>query len=217
MDKGVRNMAVTTEDLVKKAKECGYDKCGIIPVEQMAGYADSLDEREERLPETKEFYDKFRPFADPRAQYPWVESIIVCSFRYGRYDIPGGLDKHYAKAYLTDGRRNAASGCWKAGERFDEYLEERGVRCASSRDFGLTALRWAAMKAGIGIIRRNNFFYTEHGSWNHLEAFLIGEPLEYIETCAVRPCPDGCSLCVKACPTGALCAPVGLPYICDRE
>ena len=200
-------MAVTTEDLVKKAKECGYDKCGIIPVEQMAGYADSLDEREERLPETKEFYDKFRPFADPRAQYPWVKSIIVCSFRYGRYDIPGGLDKHYAKAYLTDGRRNAASGCWKAGELFDEYLEERGVRCASSRDFGLTALRWAAMKAGIGIIRRNNFFYTERGSWNHLEAFLIGEPLEYIETCAVRPCPDGCSLCVKACPTGALCAP----------
>ena len=63
------------------------------------------------------------------------------------------------------------------------------------------------MKAGIGIIRRNNFFYTERGSWNHLEAFLIGEPLEYIETCAVRPCPDGCSLCVKACPTGALCAP----------
>ena len=81
----------------EEGKECGYDKCGIIPVEQMAGYADSLDEREERLPETKEFYDKFRPFADPRAQYPWVESIIVCSFRYGRYDIPGGLDKHYAQ------------------------------------------------------------------------------------------------------------------------
>ena len=116
-------MAITAEELVKKAKECGYDKCGIIPVEQMAGYEDSLDEREERLPETKEFYDKFRPFADPRAQYPWVKSIIVCSFRYGRYDIPNGLDKHYAKAYLTDGRRNAASGCWKAGERFDEYLE----------------------------------------------------------------------------------------------
>ena len=63
-------MAVTAEELVKKAKECGYDKCGIIPVEQMAGYADSLDEREKRLPETKEFYDKFRPFADPRGQYP---------------------------------------------------------------------------------------------------------------------------------------------------
>ena len=47
--------------MIKKAKECGYDKCGIIPVEQMAGYADSLDEREKRLPETKEFYDKFRP------------------------------------------------------------------------------------------------------------------------------------------------------------
>ena len=28
-------MAVTAEALVKKAKECGYDKCGIIPVEQM--------------------------------------------------------------------------------------------------------------------------------------------------------------------------------------
>lgn len=124
-------MAVTAEELVKKAKECGYDKCGIIPVEQMAGYADSLDEREERLPETKEFYDKFRPFADPRAQYPWVKSIIVCSFRYGRYDIPGGLDKHYAKAYLTDGRRNAASGRWKAGGSSTSIL--RSAACAARR------------------------------------------------------------------------------------
>ena len=51
---------------------------------------------------------------------------------------------------------------------------------ATDRDFGITALRWAGMKAGIGIIRKNNFFYTEKGSYQYLEAFLIDEPLQYI-------------------------------------
>ena len=89
-------MAATAEELVNKAKECGYDKCGIIRAGEMAGYAEKLEQREERFPEARGEYEKFRAFA---------------------------------------------------------------------------------------------------------------APLEYVESCNVKPCPDGCSLCVKACPSGSLAAP----------
>ncbi len=63
------------------------------------------------------------------------------------------------------------------------------------------------MKAGIGIIRKNNFFYTENGSWQNLEAFLVDEPLEYIEKCNVYPCSNKCNICMDACPTHSLSEP----------
>lgn len=41
------------------------------------------------------------------------------------------------------------------------------------------------MKAGIGIIRKNNFFYTKKGSYQYLEAFLIDQPLQSIYTATI--------------------------------
>lgn len=51
------------------------------------------------------------------------------------------------------------------------------------------------------------FFYTEKGSYQYLEAFLIDQPLQYIVKNEIRPCADKCNLCMKACPTGSLEAP----------
>lgn len=78
-----------------------------------------------------------------------------------------------AKYYLTDGRRHTDSEGYKTSVAFEKYLADCGLQVATDRDFGITALRWAGMKAGIGIIRKNNFFYTEKGSYQYLEAFLM--------------------------------------------
>nr|WP_288868379.1 hypothetical protein [uncultured Blautia sp.] len=43
----------TALQIVEKAEELGYDKCGIIPVSQMSGYADKLEQRIHRFPETE--------------------------------------------------------------------------------------------------------------------------------------------------------------------
>jgi epoxyqueuosine reductase len=69
------------------------------------------------------------------------------------------------------------------------------------------------MQAGLGIIRKNNFFYTENGSWVHLEAWLIDKALEWKETNQLPECSDSCSLCIQACPTESLCD----PYAMDRS
>lgn len=66
---------------------------------------------------------------------------------------------HIAKYYLTDGRRNPDSQGYKAGAALEKFLRDSGVRVAFNRDFALTALRWAAMQAGIGIVRKNFLLY----------------------------------------------------------
>lgn len=57
-----------------------------------------------------------------------------------------------AKYYLTDGRRHTDSEGYKTSVAFEKYLADCGLQVATDRDFGITALRWAGMKAGIGII-----------------------------------------------------------------
>lgn len=198
---------INAADIVNAAIKCGFDKCGIVPLAKMRGYAQRLEERIERFPETEPHYAEFRAFAQPEQHYPWARSIVVCSYWYGKYHIPPALRGRIAKYYLTDGRRDAASAGYQTSVAFEKYLRENGFRVATDRDFGITALRWAAMQAGIGLVRRNNFFYTEKGSYQYLEAFLLDKPLEYIAENRLRPCADGCKLCREACPTGSLAAP----------
>jgi epoxyqueuosine reductase len=204
---------LTAEQIVSAAKRCGFDKCGIIPVEKMAGYETRLDKRMERFPETRSHYEDLRGYAHPQEQFPWAKSVIICSYWYGKYKIPEGLQGHIAKYYLTDGRRDVHSPGYQTSVDFEKYLVEAGIKVKTERKFGLTSLRWAAREAGIGLLRKNNFFYTERGSWQYLEAFLIDQPLEYIEKCTLRPYPDHCTLCQRACPTKALAE----PYMMNRN
>lgn len=197
----------TALDIVNKAKELGFDKCGIIPVEMMSGYEEKLEERIKHFPQTKEKYEAFRSFAHLRDNYHWAKSVVICSFWYGRYCIPDELKECIAKYYLTDGRRNTESQGYQTSVAFERYLKDCGFQIATDRDFGITALRWAAMQAGIGIVRKNNFFYTEKGSYQYLEAFLIDVPLKHVVENSIKPCAEKCNLCMKACPTKSLEAP----------
>lgn len=140
-------MILNALDIVNKAIEFGFDKCGIIPVEMMSEYEDRLEERMEHFPQTKEKYEAFRSFAHLQEDYPWARSVVICSFWYGRYHIPDELQGCIAKYYLTDGRRNPESKGYQTSAAFEKYLTDRGFQVATDRDFGITALRWAAMKA----------------------------------------------------------------------
>ena len=180
-------MEITALDLVNKAIELGFDKCGIIQVQRMRDYEERLEERMEHFPQTKDKYESFRSFAHLQNDYSFSKAIVVVSFWYGKYYIPNNLQNYVAKYYLTDGRRNPNSEGYQTSTRFEKYLMDCGFQTATDRDFGITALRWAGMKAGIGIIRKNNFFYTEKGSYQYLEAFLIDQPLQYIPLPSTAP------------------------------
>lgn len=73
-------MEITALDVVNKAKELGFDKCGIIPVQMMSGYEIRLEERMEHFPQTRDKYEAFRSFAHLQNDYSWAKAIVVVSF-----------------------------------------------------------------------------------------------------------------------------------------
>lgn len=189
------------------ALNMGYEKCGIIKIAAMSSYEEKLNERVERIPETKPFYERFYRFAHLQDTYPWAKSIVICISQYGKYHVPENLQGLIGKAYLFDSRRDQQSKELQDSLRFEEYMQGMGIKTEAERKFGVTALRWAAIKAGLGVVRRNNFFYTESGSWIHLEAWLIDKELELIEIPTVKECSEHCNLCVTSCPTASLVEP----------
>ena len=204
-------MNITANEIHDKAMELGYAACGIIKTEDMRGYEDMINKRIERLPETKQFYSHFSRFAKPEESEPQGKSIIVCAVRYGKYIVPEELQGRIGKYYLIDYTVVSESQENKYAGLFEEYLTQRGI----SFKTGVTADRYAAVKAGIGIIRKNNFFYTKDGSWVRIKTWLIDQEMEYINKVDLPPCPDDCKKCINACSTGALVEPYQMnPYLC---
>ena len=201
---------LTAQAIRDRALSFGYEDCGIIPVSDLRGYADRLDERLDRFPEMRAYFGKYADLAFPDKRFPWAKSVVVCVTWYGRYRLPNNLVGRIGKLYLTDIRPEPRSTGHQAGLRFDAFLREAGLRTANGRPEGLppphafVPVRWAAMKAGLGIVRKNNFLYTERGSWAWMETWLIDAEMELRLAPAAPPCPESCTLCQQACPTGAL-------------
>jgi epoxyqueuosine reductase len=91
---------------------------------------------------------------------------------------------------------------------FENYLGDQGIK-VSKELHGVTSGRLAAVKAGLGIIGKNNFFYSAaSGSRVIIDTWLIDRELELIETAdCVSTCPEGCRKCIDSCPTKALSKP----------
>ena len=202
-----------SEQIKSAALSMGYEKCGIIKIADMSGYEEKLNERIKRIPEVKPFYEGFYRFAHLKDTFPWAKSIVICVRQYGKYNIPDHLKGMIAKYYLVDSRTNEQSKDFQDSLKFEAYMQGIGIKAQTERKFGITALRWAALKAGIGIVRKNNFFYTQSGSLVYLEAWLIDKELESIEIPTLKECPKNCNLCIKACPTSSL----SQPYTMNRS
>jgi epoxyqueuosine reductase len=196
------------EKIQQKAYELGIHKCGIIKPEAMMDYADRLRERMDRIPNGEKMYSNFLGFANIKKMIPWAKSIIVLVFHSGHYILPKEtITESYGKSYLVDSRFNPESEERAKLIEFDGYLHELGLKTLWNEHPGITAMRWAAHKAGLGIIRRNNFFYTEKGSWVSIAALATDKEMELIEKHSLPECSAGCNRCIKACPTKSLSSP----------
>lgn len=166
-------------------------------------------------PENRDFYEDYYTFADMKMQYPWAKSILICGYWYGKYKVPEKLRHHYGRAYLMDARLDKSCDEYKARVNLEMGMQAMGLRFHGDRLNDITCFRLTAQKAGLGIIRRNNFLYTEKGSWIYFDAWVLDEDLEIICDTQVVPCPDSCNRCQKNCATGTLCTANTMnPYRC---
>ena len=200
------------------AQDCGFDNCGIIPLTDLEGFQARYDERLERIPQSGHFYRNVESITQTPQQFPWAKSMIVLTTWLGKYRFPASLEGLYGKAFLLSASSDRSSAPYQEKLRFEQWLTDQGLRWAGGDTCGHTKvgpMRYAAVQAGLGIFRKNNFFYTEKGSWVELEGYVIDRECTLKHTCSLPPCPDGCTLCQRACPTRALCAPYTMnPLAC---
>ncbi len=198
-----------TESIKEKAYELGYDSCGIIPADSLKDYATYLDERVERFPRSRKLYEPLYGLAAPDRKEEWAQSTVVCVRRYDVYSLPPGADKYFGKVYLTDGRLGYTDEFKKMGALQDHFTR---LGMSFFKDFA--PARLAAVKAGLGRYGKNNFLFTEHGSWVWIDTWTVSAELEYDGPLPVTvgDCPENCTKCIDACPTKALSE----PYTMDR-
>ena len=199
-------------DLKSKARELGFDLCGIAPAGdlpelkffpqwlergyagEMAYLARSADRR-----------------ADVRQVLPSARSVIVTGTMYN-------VDRPYSTECGDPSRAQIARYAW--GDDYHDVIERRldallaWLREASPDPFearryvdtGPVQERVYAQHAGIGWIGKNTCVINPQiGSWLFLSEIICSLPFEP-DPPAFDQC-GGCTLCIEACPTQAIVEP----------
>lgn len=197
--------------IYRAALNAGFDNCGIIPLDDMESFAARIKERMDAAPNSRPFYEGILMNADIRERFPWAKSFVICTTRYGKYRYPKQLQGRYAKSFFLSSE-NTPTKTHEQKQTLSQWFDEKHIRWDSGSVYGL---RHAAFQAGLGMIRKNNFFYDEKGSWLNLEGYLIDRECRLYQKHQLRPCSPNCNLCVKNCPTGSLSAPYVMePSLC---
>jgi epoxyqueuosine reductase len=196
-----------TERIKEYALDIGYSKVGIIPADSFPEYIADLTNRHEMY----SFYTNSpsRPLvgATPHLLMPTAKSIITVVYDYTQKSFPKELLDKFGRLFLSrcynaaDDRINGARP-----QLMRKFLRELG--CEVGENIRLPE-RLVAAKAGVTNYGRNNFAYAEGiGSFINLTSFIVDKELEYDSPTAVQVgCPEGCSACMKACPTQAIYEP----------
>jgi epoxyqueuosine reductase len=218
------NLAARIIDLSRAA---GFDLCGIAPAAEFPELA-HLDEWLERGHAGEMLYLHDARRRSPAHAMQGARSVIVCALNYNTA-LPSSTDAP-APAKLHAGPRGWISRyAWGddyhilLGEKLEmlikklrgEFLEPFEARAYV--DTGPIVERVAAKYAGLGWLAKNTCLINEDlGSWFFLGVIVTTLDLVASLEAAEKPAPDlcgNCSLCIDACPTGALVE----PYILDAR
>jgi len=203
---------VTSSDIKAKARDLGFDLCGIAPADDLPelpflhewlarGYAGDMTYLH-RSAERR---------ADVRRVLPSAMTVIVTGTVYN-------TDRPYTTESRAAGRAQVARYAW--GDDYHDVLGRRlgrlleWMREASPDPFDARAYvdtgpvqeRVYARHAGLGWIGKNTCVINpELGSWIFLGEIICSVPLE-VDTPMFDQCGT-CTLCLEACPTHAIIAP----------
>lgn len=205
-------MGLTSAGIRARAVEVGFDLCGIAPA---AGFPE--------LRFLREWIDRgyagamgyMARSADRRAEVrhvlPSARSVIVAASLYN-------TDRPYSLEQIDGGDASIARYAWGddyhevLGRRLEtllRWIRERHAEPFEARtyvDTGPVQERVYAQYAGLGWIGKNTCLINpELGSWLFLSEIVCSLPLEPdapgFDRCGT------CTLCLEACPTGAIVEP----------
>jgi len=208
-------MSINASAIKREAAACGFDLCGITAPagfpelrflrEWLArGYAGEMTYME-RTAERR---------ADVRHVLPSARSVIALGTIYN-------VERPYSTENADPTRAAVARYAW--GDDYHVLIQERldrltawmaesageGFEARAYVDTGPVQERVYAHHAGLGWIGKNTCVINpEQGSWIFLSVVICNLPLD-IDSPALNQCGT-CTLCIDACPTGALVEPYAL-------
>ena len=214
-----------TEWVVAKAKELGFDLCGITSVEALrdtAHFKEWLD---------RGYAGRMQYLHDPRRTdvmqvLPDASTIVVCALNFNT-PAPSSIDA--ATQAASQLRGWISRYAW--GEDYHMVLGKKLEHLVAAMrghfvgpwqarayvDTGPISERVVAQQAGLGWQAKNTCFINEKlGSWLFLGVILTSLDLSPSNESVGTPPADlcgNCQLCIEACPTGALVE----PYVMDAR
>jgi epoxyqueuosine reductase len=211
--------------VIDMARAAGFDLCGIAPAAEFPELA-HLDDWLARghAGEMRYLHDGRR--RSPGLSIPGARSVIVCALNYNTA-LPASTEAR-EPGEANEGPRGWISRYAWGADYHNVLLEKLESLIAQLRsevlhpfearayvDTGPILERVAAKYAGLGWLAKNTCLINEEvGSWLFLGVVVTTLDLEPSLAAAEAPPPDlcgNCTLCIDACPTGALVE----PYVLD--
>lgn len=200
----------------ERAAAAGFEKVGIVPANPLVREHDELSEwlRRGYQGEMKWMTRDPEMRSDPRKLFPAARSVVVVAKNY--YTT--------AQHEIDDETGKVSRYAWG-----DDYHDVVGARLHSLLDWIKETIPGAegkvcvdiqpimdkawAVRAGLGWLgKHTNVITTEYGSWVFLGELLLNLELEYDAQPIADHC-GSCTLCIDACPTGAIVE----PYVVDAN
>jgi epoxyqueuosine reductase len=231
------NVSLTTQ-IKARAVELGIDKIGIVRAEALTEERERLEEwlRRGYYGEMPYMARDPEQRSDPRKIFPVAKSVIVVALNYytpHQHSVSTGSGRDRVNHATTDNRASESGAqstgkvsryAWGddyhdvVGEKLRdllagikaEYPEAEGKICV---DIQPTMDKAWAVRAGLGWLgKHTNVITHEFGSWIFIGELLLNLKLDYDDQEIADQC-GSCTLCIDACPTGAI---VG-PYVLDAN
>ncbi|MBD0348821.1 MAG: tRNA epoxyqueuosine(34) reductase QueG [Thermoleophilia bacterium] len=197
-----QDTGVTAEELARLAEELGIDVVGAAPAEPYADTERHIHERRARGLFADMKFTMARPEVSchPETLLPGARTVVSAALCY--YAPGPGPDR---------GEGRLPRYTWyDAYAKLRERLDELGRRLGGSYrvlvDANQHVDREGAARAGIGFYGKNTMLITRrHGSWVVLGALVTD--VDVAPTPRLELDCGTCTLCIDACPTGALDEP----------
>lgn len=202
--------AYLSQKIKDRARGLGFDKVGIVRAEALATERGRLENWLARgfHGEMQWMAREPEKRADPRLLFPAARSVVAVALNYytaheHSNDPACGKISRYAWGddyHDVMGEKLKALLLWIK----EEWPQTEGKTCVDIQPMMDKA--WAE-RAGIGWIgKHSNLITREYGSWIFLGELLLNLDLEY-DTEKVEDHCGTCTLCLEACPTGAITEP----------
>jgi len=193
-----------SSDIKEYALSIGFHRVGFTTLDKFPIYEEELARRrktyEWRLEKTPTFFDR----TDFSKRVPGAKSIIVVIFDFLNQAVPPEMEHKVGRYYLLWGPPRPVHR-----DRLNlimEFLQRRGIHAALENRL---PVRQAAARAGISTFGKNTFAISEGiGSFVSINTIVADVELEYDRPTIEVDCPEKCTLCLDACPTGALYEPL---------